>query len=395
MTAAQFLTFARLFPEPLLLLSAQGQVAACNAAAAAVLGRTPGELQGQPLTALATAPPEQVTRYLQDCSRTSTFVLGALTLRAGNGQSVLHCRCEGARAPTVSPGDAVHILLRLKPAEDASRSFLLLNQQIQALRKEIRQRRQAEQEQQRLMEELRRGNEELQHFAYIVSHDLNEPLRMVSSYVQLLAQRYHGRLDADADDYIHFAVDGARRMQALIDSLLDYARVGGKAQEFTAVACEAVLARVLQDLQLRIDEAGAAVTYDPLPTVYGDAQQFGLLLQNLLSNALKFRSAAPPRIHVSAVRTGRGWRFTVRDNGIGIDPAHRERIFQVFQRLHARDEYPGTGIGLAICKKIVERHGGRIWVESQAGAGATFIFTISDRMRANHSPFTIPRASVP
>ncbi|HEV8712904.1 MAG TPA: chemotaxis protein CheB [Candidatus Binatia bacterium] len=225
--------------------------------------------------------------------------------------------------------------------------------------------------------DLQRVNEELQQFAHIVSHDLNEPLRMVSSYMQRLEERYRGKLDTNADDYIAFAIEGAQRMQALIQDLLAYTRVGGKAQEFTAVDCEVLLLRTLGDLQLAIEESGAAVTHGPLPTVRGEGKQLGLVFQNLIGNALKFRSQAPPRIHISARRDGSQWVFAVQDNGIGIDPRHVARIFQVFQRLHTRSEYPGTGIGLSICKKIVERHGGRIWVESELGKGATFLFTLS------------------
>ncbi|HEV8713491.1 MAG TPA: ATP-binding protein, partial [Candidatus Binatia bacterium] len=224
--------------------------------------------------------------------------------------------------------------------------------------------------------ELQHANEELQQFAYIVSHDLNEPLRTVANYVQMLAKRYQGKLDADADEYIAFAVDGTKRMQALIQDLLAYTHVGGKAQEFTAVDCEAVLRHTLGDLRIAIEENGAAVTHDPLPTVRGDAGQLGIVFQNLIGNALKFRGTAPPRIHIAARQDGGQWIFSVRDNGIGIDLRQAEQIFQVFQRLHTRSEYPGTGIGLAICKKIVERHGGRIWVESAPGQGATFFFTL-------------------
>ena len=226
---------------------------------------------------------------------------------------------------------------------------------------------------------LQRSNEELQQFSYIVSHDLTEPLRVVTNYLQLLIRRYQGKLDGAADDYIAFALDGAQHMQELINGLLAYTRVGGSTDVlFTSVDCEALLARVLHGLAMAIQETGAEVTHDPLPTVRGDTGQLSLVLQNLIGNALKFRGNAAPRIHVSAEREKRGWRFAVRDNGIGIDLKHAERIFQVFQRLHTRYEYPGTGIGLTICKKIVERHGGRIWVESTPGQGSAFLFTISE-----------------
>jgi signal transduction histidine kinase len=241
---------------------------------------------------------------------------------------------------------------------------------------DISERKRAEETLLQRTAELQRSNEELQQFAHIVSHDLNEPLRMVASYVQMLAERYQGKLDADADEFIRYAVEGARRMQALIQDLLTYTRVGATTQEFTAVDCEALLQDTLGNLQLAIKESGVAVTHDPLPTVRSEGKQLGPVFQNLIGNALKFRSTVPLRIHISARPDGRQWIFSIRDNGIGIDPRHAARIFDVFQRLHTRTEYPGTGIGLAICKKIVERHGGRIWVESELGKGATFLFTL-------------------
>lgn len=224
--------------------------------------------------------------------------------------------------------------------------------------------------------ELARSNTELQHFAYIASHDLQEPLRMVASYVQLLARRYKDKLDSDADEFIGFAVDGATRMQALINALLTYSRVGTQAKEFEPTDCDAVLDTILAGLKAAIEDSGAVITRDPLPTVMGDGTQLGQLFQNLVGNGVKFRGAAAPQIHISSRRNGNGWIFSVRDHGIGIDSRYAERIFVMFQRLHAKGEYPGTGIGLAICKKIVERHSGQIWVESQPGDGATFFFTI-------------------
>jgi PAS domain S-box-containing protein len=225
-------------------------------------------------------------------------------------------------------------------------------------------------------EAVRRVNEELQQFAYIVSHDLNEPLRMISSYVKLLARNYQGKLDTAADEYIAFAVDGAQRMRQMITDLLAYTRAGGQDLKVALVDCEALLTRVGNDLQMAIKENDATITHDPLPTVPGDATRLGQVWQNLIGNALKFHSEVPPHVHISAQREDQLWRFSVRDNGIGIDPTHADRIFQVFQRLHTRDEYQGTGIGLAICKKIVERHGGKIWVESAPGHGSTFHFTL-------------------
>jgi len=237
-------------------------------------------------------------------------------------------------------------------------------------------RQRAEAEIQRTADELARSNRELEMFAYVASHDLQEPLRMVGSFVQLLAQRYEGRLDAEADEFIHFAVDGANRMRQLIEDLLAFSRVGTRAQPLEPTDSEAVLAQALENLAARIHDSGAEVTHGPLPTVMGDERQLVQVFQNLVSNAIKFRGDAPPRIHISAEERDDEWAFAVRDNGIGIDPGHADRIFEIFKRLHTREEYPGTGIGLAICKKTVERHGGRIWVESQPGQGATFRFTL-------------------
>src|SRR5712692_8056521 len=224
--------------------------------------------------------------------------------------------------------------------------------------------------------ELARSNDELQQFAYVASHDLQEPLRMISSYTQLLAKRYQGKLDSDADEFIGYAVDGVTRMQGLITDLLAYSRVGTRQNEFGPTDCSIVLREVMANLKVAVEESGAVVTHDPLPTVKADGNQLVQLFQDLIGNGLKFRDHRPPVIHISARNSEKEWIFSVRDNGIGIDPQYAERIFVIFQRLHRKGEYPGTGIGLAMCKKIVERHGGRIWVESEPGKGATFYFAL-------------------
>ncbi|MBU4426123.1 MAG: HAMP domain-containing protein [Proteobacteria bacterium] len=259
------------------------------------------------------------------------------------------------------------------------------------LAKEMAERKRTQQVLRERTEALERSNRDLEEFAYIASHDLQEPLRMVASYTQLLARRYKGKLDSDADEFIAYAVDGATRMKALINDLLSYSRVGTKGKDFEPTDCEAVFDRTLDNLQKAVEESGAKLTHDSLPTVMADDMQLGQLFQNLIGNAVKFQSEEPPSIHMSCERIeesaignrqsamNKGWIFSVRDNGIGIDPEFTKRVFIIFQRLHKRGEYPGTGIGLAICKKIVERHGGRIWVESQSGKGSTFYFTIPRR----------------
>ena len=228
--------------------------------------------------------------------------------------------------------------------------------------------------------ELARSNAELEQFAYVATHDLQEPLRAVASCVQLLQKRYEGQLDARADEFIAHAVDGTKRMQTLIDDLLAYSRIGTRANAIATANCEFVLQEALDDLAVAMKESQAVVTHDPLPIVRADATQLAQLFQNLIANAIKFRGDRAPRIHVSATHVGDAWRFSIADNGIGMEPQYFERIFMVFQRLHTRKKYQGTGIGLAICKKVVERHGGRIWVESQFGSGATFFFTLPGRI---------------
>ncbi|HYC36705.1 MAG TPA: ATP-binding protein [Usitatibacter sp.] len=225
--------------------------------------------------------------------------------------------------------------------------------------------------------ELTRSNEELQQFAYVASHDLQEPLRMISSYTQLLARRYGDRLDGDAREFMDFIVDGAARMKQLIEDLLEYSRVGTRGRDLEPTDSSAALAKALSNLRKAQEESGARVTSGEMPRVVADANQLTQLFQNLVANAIKFRGVDAPRIHVAGESRGDSWAFTVKDNGIGLDTQYADRIFMMFQRLHNKAEYPGTGIGLAICKKIVERHGGRIWVESTPGAGCTFGFTLA------------------
>jgi signal transduction histidine kinase len=242
---------------------------------------------------------------------------------------------------------------------------------------DVTQRESAREKAENHTTELERSNAELEQFAYIASHDLQEPLRMIASYTQLLGQRYSGKLDTDANEFIGFVVDGVHRMQSLIDALLAYSRIARRGGRFQQVRCDEALAFVQADLKQVISESKAMITSDPLPIITADSKQIGQLFQNLLSNAMKFRApGVSPRIHISASRKNGQWLFSFDDNGIGIPLDQRKRLFQLFHRLHTRAEYSGTGIGLALCKKIVERHGGRIWLESEPNEGCTFLFTL-------------------
>lgn len=228
----------------------------------------------------------------------------------------------------------------------------------------------------KMTNELRRSNAELQQFAYVASHDLQEPLHVIKGFLNLFEKRYKDKLDEKGREFISFTIDGAKRMQDLIRDLLEFSRVGHKGKEFKPTECSVILERALFNLKAAIEKSGAQVTYNNLPIIMADATQFTSLFQNLIGNAIKFHGAEAPRVHISAEREGVEWLFSVSDNGIGIDPKSIDRIFVVFHRLHTRSEYPGTGIGLALCKKIVEHHGGHIWVESELQKGSTFYFTL-------------------
>ena len=241
---------------------------------------------------------------------------------------------------------------------------------IKNLNEEITKREQLEQN-------LKASNKELERFAYIASHDLQEPLRMVSSYTQLLEKRYKDKLDQQASEFIHFAVDGAVRMQTLINDLLAYSRLGSKAKPFEAVDCNVIFDQVKAHLSVSINDSNTVITNDQLPTVNADPVQLSQIFQNLISNAIKFRGENPSRIHISAEKNNDHWLFSFRDNGIGIESKYKDKVFEIFQRLHSKEQYPGTGIGLAISKRIAERHGGKLWFDSEPGKGSIFYFTIS------------------
>jgi light-regulated signal transduction histidine kinase (bacteriophytochrome) len=271
-------------------------------------------------------------------------------------------------------GSEFPIEIMLSPLESASGIL------VTAAVRDITTRKAAEANLLEKVAELNRSNEELGQFAYIASHDLQEPLRMVASYTQLLSRRYKGKLDSDADEFIAFAVDGAGRMQRLIQDLLTFSRVGTKGKDLLVTSSEEALQQALINLRGAIEQSGAQVTHDLLPSVLADETQLIQLFQNLIGNGIKYQKNGAPKVHVSAAKNGGDkYTFSVQDNGLGIDSQYFEKIFGMFQRLHKREEFAGTGIGLAICKKIVERHGGKISVESKVGQGSTFHFTLAGK----------------
>jgi PAS domain S-box-containing protein len=332
----------------------EGRITNVNQTDLVMLGYTAAEMIGQPIWKLNVG---------EDIVREQVLAKLAGTLPAGKELERIYRRKDGTTFPVL--------------IED--RYILDEKGQIKGIRctiQDITERKRAEDKLKQREEDLARSNKELEQFAYAASHDLQEPLRMVKSYVQLLARRYKGKLTSEADEFIEFALDGATRMQRLINDLLTYSRVGTRGKKFELTNCEKILEQVLSNLEVLIEEDNAVVNFDPLPTLMADQVQLGQLFQNLIVNAIKFHGSEAPRVRISAKQENDEWVFSISDNGIGIALEHTDRIFIIFQRLHSREEYPGTGIGLAICKKIVERHGGHIWVESEPGKGATFYFTI-------------------
>jgi signal transduction histidine kinase len=306
----------------------------------------------------------------------ATSVAAGLVLFAALRRWVTRPLTElGQETRAVRTGALGHVVVGQGPPE-----IVALADDVEAMRRElVSQLAEVERAQRRLERQaadLQRSNRDLEQFAYVASHDLQEPLRKVSSFCQLLQRRYQGELDERADQYIEFAVDGAKRMQLLINDLLAFSRVGRMADAFVDVELDGVLAEVLRTLSTRVTETRAVVTSDPLPVVPGERRLLVQLLQNLIGNALKFSGDAPPRVHLSAQQREDAWELAVSDDGIGIEPQYAERIFVIFQRLHPKTEYEGTGIGLSLCKKIVEHHGGQMWLDTEAASGATFRFTL-------------------
>jgi PAS domain S-box-containing protein len=345
-------------PDAMVVVNQGGEIVLLNVQAEKQFGYSRDELIGQKVKNLI--PEGFAERLVADALRSAE---DALAQQIGTGIELTARRKNGSDFP---------IELMLSPLESAEGIL------VTAAIRDITKRKKAEANLLEKVEELNRSNEELGQFAYIASHDLQEPLRMVASYTQLLSRRYKGKLDADADEFIAFAVDGASRMQRLIQDLLTYSRVGTKGQDMLDVSSEEALQQALINLRGAIEDSGALVTHDPLPAVLADEMQLIQLFQNLVGNAIKYQKPGIPKVHVSAFRNGgKKWTFSVKDNGLGIDPQYFEKIFGMFQRLHKREEFAGTGIGLAICKKIVERHGGSISVESEPGHGSTFLFALA------------------
>lgn len=342
--------------DAIVTINADGTIVMVNAAATRMFGYDADELIGRNVTMLM--PPSEAVRHsehlMQYRQRGTPRILGI-------GREVTARRRDGHEFP---------VWLTVTEAALPDRTMFV------GLLRDLTEQKAAEKSRQRQARALALSNAELEQFAYVASHDLQEPLRMVTSYLQLLEHRYGDKLDKDAHEFIQFSIDGAARMRQLINDMLTVSRVTTSGKSFEAADTEAALSAAKANLRLVIDETHTTVTHDPLPLVRADPTQMVQLFQNLLSNAMKFRREDPAKIHVSYRREAERHRFGVTDNGIGIDARYFERIFMMFQRLHSRADYPGTGVGLAVCRKIVERHGGRIWVESEPGRGSTFWFTI-------------------
>jgi PAS domain S-box-containing protein len=351
-------------PDAIVVVDQEGDIVLLNLQAETQFGYRRDELVGQPIKNII--PEGFAERLVSDSTRSASE---ALAQQIGTGIELTGRRKNGSQFP---------IEIMLSPLESAEGIL------VTAAIRDITERKKSENHLVNTVDELKRSNDELEHFAYVASHDLQEPLRMVASYTQLLAQRYKGRLGSDADEFIAFAVDGSTRMRQLIQDLLAYSRAGAPGKPRVEVSSETALQDAISNLRTTIAESGAIVSHDPLPVITTDARQLTAIFQNLIGNAIKYRGTADPVVHISAAAAATKdgsyeWIFSVRDNGIGIDPQYFKRIFVLFQRLHGRHEFEGTGIGLAICKKVLERLGGRIWLESQPGHGSTFYFSLPKR----------------
>lgn len=348
-------------PCGMIMVNGAGRIEMVNTETERLFGYERDELLGRQVEMLVPAS----VRDVHHGHRRSYMAQPAARLMGG-GRDLFGVRKDGEEFP---------VEVGLNPIRTSEGAFVF------GAVTDITERIRSEQELLRHTDELQRSNAELEQFAYVASHDLQEPLRMVASFTGLLADRYRGKLDERADQYIHYALDGSRRMQQLIRDLLAYSRINSQGRPLADVATSELADDVLQDFSAAIEEAGAEIDVGDLPIVEADASQLRQVFANLVSNALKFRSDESPRIRIAAEADESTWHFTIADNGIGIDPAYVERVFQMFQRLHERERYDGSGIGLAISKRIVERHGGKIWFESGAGDGTTFHFTLPKAAR--------------
>jgi PAS domain S-box-containing protein len=359
-TEAKYRGLLEAAPDAMVVVNQDGEIVLLNLQAEKQFGYHRDELVGQKVKNVI--PEGFAERLIADGTRTA---VEAMAQQIGTGIELYGRRKDGSDFP---------IEIMLSPLEGAGGIL------VTAAIRDISVRKVEEKHLAEMVQELKRSNDELGQFAYVASHDLQEPLRMVASYTQLLAKRYKGRLDSDADVFIAYAVDGSNRMQSLIQDLLAYSRAGAAVQALHAISSENALKEALMNLRATIEENGAIVTHDSLPAITTDDRLLAQVFQNLVGNAIKYRSAEAPQVHVSAAKNGgKEWIFSVRDNGMGIDPQYFERIFILFQRLHGRETFAGTGIGLAICKKMLERLGGRIWVESQPEKGSTFYFALPER----------------
>ena len=356
--------------DAIITISDSGIVQSFNVVAEKIFGYAADEVVGKNVNILMPSPYHE-----EHDGHIRKYLATGISKIFGIGREVFGLRADGTTFPMrlavseVKLGDRrlftgiVHDITDVVQAK----------QQLAAVHEQLaRHSRQIE----RFNFDLKRSNEDLKQFAYVASHDLQEPLRKVAAFCQLLHDEYGDRLDDNARNYINYAVDGALRMRALIQDLLTYSRVEIQGKPLEPTDADDACAEAIRDLTVAIEEAAAEVTRDPLPVINADREQLVRLFQNLIGNAIKYRGDQPPRIHVWAADVDGQWEFRVRDNGIGIDPQYHERVFVIFQRLHGREEYSGTGIGLAVCKRIVERAGGRIWVESSAGVGSEFCFTL-------------------
>jgi PAS domain S-box-containing protein len=358
-SGAKYRALLEAAPDAMVVVSQAGEIVLLNVQAEKQFGYSRHELVGQQVKNII--PEGFAERLIADGTRSAAE---ALAQQIGTGIELVGRRKDGSEFP---------IEIMLSPLE--STEGILVTAAI----RDVTERNKSEAYLVKTVGELKRSNDELQQFAYVSSHDLQEPLRMVASYTQLLAKRYTGRLDSDADEFIAFAVDGCNRMQGLIQDLLAYSLAGSNGKELREISSEDALKVALTNLRAAVEQSGALVTHDSLPMIKTDETQLTQIFQNLVGNAIKYRRAESPQVHISASKNdGNEWIFSVRDNGLGIDPQYFDRIFILFQRLHGRDEFEGTGIGLAICKKLLERLGGRIWVESQPEKGSTFYVALPE-----------------